>query len=52
MNWAIAGVVYVGACAVLMTQLAGQQTASLVVGNIALLLPPLALSSGCLLHDR
>jgi PAS domain S-box-containing protein len=42
MNWAIAGLVYAGACAALMTQLADRETARLVVGNIALLLPPLA----------
>lgn len=42
MNWAIAGLVYAGACAALMTQLADHQTARLVTGNIALLLPPLA----------
>ena len=42
MNWAIAGLVYAGACAALMTQLADHATARLVAGNIALLLPPLA----------
>jgi PAS domain S-box-containing protein len=42
MNWGIAGLVYAAACAALMTQLANQETATLVAGNIALLLPPLA----------
>jgi PAS domain S-box-containing protein len=43
MNWAIAGLVYAGACAALMTGLAGAGTARIVVGNVVLLLPPLAL---------
>src|SRR5258706_6031223 len=43
MNWAIAGLVYAGVCAVVMTALAEAETARLVAGNIALLLPPLAL---------
>ena len=42
MNWAIAGLVYAGACAALMTVLADQGSVRLVAGNIALLLPPLA----------
>ena len=42
MNWAIAGLVYAGACAALMTGLADQGMPRLVAGNIALLLPPLA----------
>ncbi|MGH9140478.1 MAG: PAS domain S-box protein, partial [Vicinamibacterales bacterium] len=42
MNWAIAGLVYAGVCAVLMTQFADHETARLVVRNLALLLPPLA----------
>src|SRR4051794_41876173 len=42
MNWAIAGVVYAAAYAALMTGLAGRADARLVIGNLALLLPPLA----------
>jgi len=42
MNWAVAGLVYAGACAALLTQLADHQTARLVAGNVALLLPPFA----------
>ena len=42
MNWAIAGLVYAGVYAALMTGLADRETLRLVVGNIALLLPPLA----------
>ena len=42
MNWAIAGVVFVGVYAALMTGLADQNAWRLVIGNIALLLPPLA----------
>ena len=42
MNWAIAGLVYAAGCAVLMAELADHETARLVAGNIALLLPPLA----------
>ena len=41
MNWAIAGLVYAGVCAALMTALADQEMPRLVAGNIALLLPPL-----------
>jgi PAS domain S-box-containing protein len=43
MNWAIAGLVYAGVCAAVMTGLADLEHARLVAGNIALLLPPLAL---------
>jgi PAS domain S-box-containing protein len=43
MNWAVAGLVYAVACAAVMAQLADAETARLVAGNIALLLPPLAL---------
>jgi PAS domain S-box-containing protein len=42
MNWAIAGVVYAAAYAALMTGLAGRADARLLIGNLALLLPPLA----------
>src|SRR3954471_25001653 len=42
MNWAIAGLVYAGVCAALMTGLADQGMPRVVAGNIALLLPPLA----------
>jgi hypothetical protein len=42
MNWAIAGLVYAGAYAALMTGLADHDSARLWIGNIALLLPPLA----------
>ena len=42
MNWAVAGVVYAIACAALLTGLADQQMPRLILGNIALLLPPLA----------
>ena len=42
MNWAVAGVVYAGAYAALVAALAGQESARLMVGNIGLLLPPLA----------
>ena len=42
MNWAIAGLVYIGVYAALVTGLADRETLRLVVGNIALLLPPLA----------
>jgi len=42
MNWAVAGLVYAGVCAALLTPLADHQTARLVAGNIALLLPPFA----------
>ena len=43
MNWAVAGLIYAGVCAVVMTALAEAEAARLVAGNIALLLPPLAL---------
>jgi len=42
MNWAIAGLVYAGVCAALMTRLADHETARLAAGNLALLVPPLA----------
>ena len=42
MNWAIAGLVYAGAYAALMTALADRERARMMTGNIALLLPPLA----------
>ena len=42
MNWGIAGLLYAGACAALMTGLADYEMPRLVAGNIALLLPPLA----------
>src|SRR5580765_535273 len=42
MNWAIAGLVYAGAYAALMVGLADHAATRLVVGNIALLLPPFA----------
>lgn len=42
MNWAVAGLVYAGAYAALMAALAGQPATRLVVGNAALMLPPLA----------
>jgi len=42
MNWAIAGLVYAGVYAALMTGLSGHDGARLLAGNIALLLPPLA----------
>jgi PAS domain S-box-containing protein len=42
MNWAIAGLVYAGAYVALMTRLADHNSARLWIGNIALLLPPLA----------
>ena len=43
MTWALTGLVYAGVYAALMFGLADQSTSRLVVGNIALLLPPLAL---------
>jgi len=43
MNWAIAGLVYAGVYAAVMTTLAEAETARLVAGNVARLLPPLAL---------
>ena len=42
MNWAIAGLAYAGAYAALMSALAANAAARLLIGNIALLLPPLA----------
>ena len=42
MNWAVAGLVYAGVYAALVTALADRESARLVVGNIGLLLPPLA----------
>jgi PAS domain S-box-containing protein len=42
MNWAVAGLVYVGVYAALMTLIADQGGARLLAGNIALLIPPLA----------
>src|SRR5436309_1009428 len=43
MNWAVIGLVYAGAYVALTTALAAQPATRLVIGNIALLLPPLAL---------
>jgi PAS domain S-box-containing protein len=42
MNWAVIGLAYAGAYVALMTALADQAVGRLVIGNIALLLPPLA----------
>jgi PAS domain S-box-containing protein len=42
MNWAIAGLVYAAVYAALVTGLADRADARLLIGNIALLLPPLA----------
>ena len=42
LNWAVIGLIYAGAYVALMTGLADQPSTRLVVGNIALLLPPLA----------
>ena len=42
MNWVIAGLVYAGVYAILMSGLADHDSARMTVGNIALLLPPLA----------
>src|SRR2546430_2175738 len=42
MNWAVIGLVYAGAYAALMTALADQPSMRLIVGNAALMLPPLA----------
>jgi PAS domain S-box-containing protein len=42
MNWALAGLVYAGVYAGLMMLLADQEQARLVIGNLALLLAPLA----------
>lgn len=42
MNWVLAGLVYAGAYAALVLGLADQNGSRLLVGNIALLLPPLA----------
>ena len=41
MNWAVIGLAYAGAYVTLMTALADQTAVRLVVGNLALLLPPL-----------
>jgi PAS domain S-box-containing protein len=43
LNWAVVGLVYAGAYVALTTSLAAQPATRLVVGNIALLLPPLVL---------
>src|SRR5712692_1948674 len=43
MNWAVAGLVYAGAYAALMTVLADQGWTRTLVGNIGLLLPPFSL---------
>src|SRR5256885_15741659 len=42
MNWLVIGLAYAGAYVALMTALADHAAARLVIGNIALLLPPLA----------
>src|SRR5690349_12607981 len=42
MNWAVVGLVYAGAYAALMAALAGQPSTRLMIGNAALMLPPLA----------
>jgi PAS domain S-box-containing protein len=42
LNWAVIGLAYAGAYVALTTALADQASVRLVVGNIALLLPPLA----------
>ncbi|HZR23047.1 MAG TPA: ATP-binding protein [Vicinamibacterales bacterium] len=42
MNWAIAGLVYAGVYGVVVSMLADQPQLRLLVGNLALLLPPLA----------
>ena len=42
MNWVVIGLVYAGAYAALMTALADQPSMRLIVGNAALMLPPLA----------
>ncbi|HMF97156.1 MAG TPA: ATP-binding protein [Vicinamibacterales bacterium] len=42
LNWAVIGLGYAGVYAALMTALADQPAARLIVGNLALLLPPLA----------
>src|SRR6185503_6687920 len=43
MNWAVAGLVYAGVYAALVSALSDREWARLVAGNIGLLLPPLAL---------
>src|SRR5438067_2108902 len=48
MNWAVIGLVYAGAYAALMTALADQPSMRLIVGNAALMLPPLAAMIGLL----
>jgi len=48
LNWAVIGLLYTGAYAALMTALAAQPATRLVVGNIALLLPPLAPIAVCI----
>ena len=40
--WALTGLVYAGLYAALMAALAGRPSERLLIGNIALLLPPLA----------
>ena len=42
MNWAVAGLVYAGAYAAIMVGVAGHDAARMTLGNIGLLLPPLA----------
>src|SRR5689334_9372219 len=42
MNWAVVGLVYAGAYAALMAAMADQPSTRLIVGNAALMLPPLA----------
>jgi len=42
MNWAVVGLVYAGAYAALMAALAAQPATRLIIGNAALMLPPLA----------
>ena len=42
LNWAVIGLVYTGVYVALITALAAQPATRLVIGNIALLLPPLA----------
>jgi PAS domain S-box-containing protein len=42
LNWAVIGLAYAGAYVALMTALADQPSTRLIIGNIALLLPPIA----------
>jgi PAS domain S-box-containing protein len=42
MNWAVVGLLYAGVYAALMTALADQPSTRLIIGNAALMLPPLA----------